>query len=71
MYPFGLYGVKPRALLRKKAAYDPHAFAAVFDTAVVRPEPAPHLAAYVPGSVVPNREQHLLADRFGSFATPL
>jgi hypothetical protein len=29
VYPFALYGVKSRTLLGHKAAYNPHAFAAV------------------------------------------
>jgi len=54
VYPLGLYDVKPRTLLRKKAAHDPHSSfaAALLDSAVVPSEPAPDLAAYVPGSVV-------------------
>ena len=35
MHPLRLYGVQPWALLRKKAAYDPHTFTALLDVAVV------------------------------------
>src|SRR5215211_2321579 len=69
--PFGFYGVQPRALLGQKAAYDPHSFAAAFDLAVVLAEPSSDLAAYVPGSVVPDEEQNLPAKSFKLFATPL
>jgi hypothetical protein len=71
VYPLGLYGVQPRALLRKKAAYDPHSsFAsALFDTAVVLAEPAPHLPACVPACVVPDQEQNLPASLWELLAT--
>src|SRR3712207_4110653 len=70
--PLGLYGVQPRTLLGRQAAYDPHSAAALFDLAVVSSEPASHLAAYVPAScVVPDQEQELLANRFELFATPI
>src|SRR5215207_11356407 len=66
VYPLGLYGVKPRTLLRKKATHDPHSgfAAALLDFSVVLSKPAPDLAAYVPGSVVPDQEHDLLADLF-------
>src|SRR5829696_6907092 len=68
--PLGLDGVQPRALLRQKAAHDPHPLSALLDAAVVGTEPAPDLAAYVPGSVVPDEQQDLLAGRSELFATP-
>ena len=71
MHPFGLDRVEPRALLGQKAAHDPHPSPALLDLSVVFPEPSSHLAAYVPGSVVPDENQHLLADGFEPLATPL
>ena len=35
VHPLRLDGVQPRTLLRKKTAYDPHSFAAVFNLAVM------------------------------------
>jgi hypothetical protein len=60
----GLYDFKPRALLGQKAGYDPHSFAAVFDTAVVGAEPASGLLGDVPGCVVPDEKEYLLAELF-------
>src|ERR671916_57665 len=68
--PLGLYGVKPRALLRKKTTHDPHALPALLDVAIVLPEPSPYLFGDVPRSVVPDEEQHLLADLFEFFQAP-
>src|SRR5215210_3743796 len=71
VYPFGLDGVQPRALLGQKAAYDPHPTATLFDLAVVLPKPAPHLFGNMPACVVPDENQNLLASRSELFATPL
>src|SRR5215208_3840012 len=68
--PSWLDVLKPRALLRKKATYDPHSAAALFDAAVVRTEPAPYLLGDVPGSVVPDEKENLLADGFESLGAP-
>src|SRR3954451_13322550 len=68
--PFGFDGVQPRALLGQQTAHDPHAFAALFDLAVMFSEPAPDLAAYVPGGIVPDEQQNLPAKSFEHFATP-
>src|SRR5215204_450097 len=70
VHPLGLYGVQPRALLRQKAAYDPHPFAALLDSAVMFSEPAPEFAAYVPAGVVPDEEQNLLANCFELLSAP-
>ena len=69
VYPFGLDGVQPRTLFRQKAAYDPHSAAALLNLTVMSSEPPSNLAAYVPGSVVPNENQHFLAGRFKVFAS--
>src|SRR5436305_171832 len=69
--PFGLYSIQPRTLLWQQAAYDPHSFAAPFDLAVVRNEPAPDLFGDVPACVLPDQEQYLLANSFELLATPL
>src|SRR3954452_12794364 len=72
MNPFGLYRVQPRALLGQQAAYDPHSSfaAALFDLAVMFPEPAPDLLGDMPACVLPDQKQDLLADRFELFAAP-
>src|ERR687897_2628575 len=71
--PLGLYGVQPRALLRKKTTHDPHPSfaAALLDAAVVSSEPAPDLPGDMPARVVPDEEQNLLADLFELLAAPL
>src|SRR5215207_5958921 len=63
MHPLGLYGVKPRAFGGQKAAYDPHPFydLALFYLPVVFLDPGSEFFAYVPGSVVPDQNPHLLA----------
>src|SRR5215204_360838 len=70
--PFGLYGVQPRTLLRKKAADDPHSgFAtALFDVAVVFPEPPSELFGDVPTGLVPYEEENLLSRRLEFLRTP-
>src|SRR5215208_4893238 len=70
VYPFGLYGIEPRALLRKKADNDPHSAPAVLEFSVVRSEPAPDLFGDVPARVVPDEKQHSLACRLELLATP-
>src|SRR5215204_6267525 len=50
--PLGLDGVKPRTLLRKKAADDPHPASALLDFAVVSSEPAPDLPGDVPAGAL-------------------
>src|SRR5215212_532005 len=70
VYPLGLYGVKPRTLLRKKAAYDPNSFAAVFDFPVLRSDPPTHLVAYVPACVVPDQNPYPLARSFEFVGAP-
>jgi hypothetical protein len=70
VHPFGLDGVQPRALLGQQATYDPHATAALFDTAVVRTEPAPHLFGDMPTGVVLDQKQDLFAESFEFLGTP-
>src|SRR5215208_143755 len=62
MNPLGLYsGVRPRAFGGQKAAYDPHPLhLALFDLPVVSLDPRTGFFAHVPGSVVPDRNPHLL-----------
>src|SRR5262245_62262460 len=59
--PLGLYSVRPRALRGQPAGDDAHARAGALDLAVVGADPRPHLRADVPGGVVPDEEQGLLA----------
>src|SRR5215210_2976124 len=68
--PLGLYGVEPRALDGQRARYYPNTPAAGFDLAVVGVDPAPHPTAFVPGSVVPDQKQGLLAHSLEPSATP-
>src|SRR5215210_7594401 len=70
VHPLGFYGVKPRTLLGKKAAHDPHSSSAVLDFPVMPPEPAPELFGDVPRGVVPDEHHNLLADLFELLATP-
>src|ERR687892_424794 len=71
MNPLRLYGVQPRAPLRKQAADDPHPFCALLDAAVVPPEPSPDLLGDVPTGVVPDEQQNLLAHLFELLQAPL
>ena len=59
--PGGFDGVEPGALDRQVAGDDPDAVAALLDLAVVVADPVAHLVADVPGGVVPDQEQRLLA----------
>lgn len=70
MNPLGLYGIEPRALLRKQADDNPHSTSALFDLPVVSSEPAPDLPGDVPASVVPDEQQNLLPSRFELLQAP-
>src|SRR5215212_1775073 len=69
--PFGLDRVKPRALLRKQAAHYAHSPAALFDSSVMLLDPALYLFGSVPGGIVPDQKQSLLAHRDELLAAPL
>jgi hypothetical protein len=69
--PFGLYGVEPRTLLGQKATHNPHPLAALLNPAVVFAEPASDLPGGVPTGVVPDENQHFLADLFELLQAPL
>src|SRR5215210_463554 len=71
VYPLGFYDVKPRTLFGQKAAYDPHPASALLEFSVVRSEPAPDLFGDMPRGVVPDENQHLLAESFELFKAPL
>src|SRR5215210_5943143 len=72
MNPFGLHGVKPRALLGQQTSDDPHPFLlALFQSPVAPTDPAANLAAYVPTGVVPDQHQHSLAQSLKLLAAPL
>jgi hypothetical protein len=58
--PLRLYCVEPRALGGQQARHYPDPMAAGFDLAVVGGDPAPHLSAFVPRGVVPDKKQNLL-----------
>src|SRR5262249_18014560 len=60
MHPLRLDGVQPRALARQLAYQDPHA-AFTLGPAVVFLDPAPHPRADMPGGIVPDQQQRLLA----------
>src|SRR5215208_7913927 len=68
VYPFGLYGIEPRALLRKKADNDPHSAPAVLEFSVVRSEPAPDLFGDVPARVVLKMRSSILLPAASSFS---
>src|SRR5947209_8338305 len=70
MNPFGLYRIQPWALLRQKAAYDPHSRATLFDLAVMFAEPTPYLLGDMPACVVPDENQNLLTNRFELLRAP-
>src|SRR5215210_6973156 len=70
VYPFGLYGVKPRTLGGQEAGNYPYSTAVFFDMAVVGADPASHLWAFMPACVVPDQEQSLLASPLELVATP-
>src|SRR5215212_4686531 len=73
MNPLGLHRIEPRALLGQQATDDPLPFydLAPFQCPVAPTDPAANLPAYVPGSVVPDQHQHLLADGLKLQAAPL
>jgi hypothetical protein len=72
MNPLGLYRIEPRALGRQQAGHYAHpSFATtVFDSAVVGGDPASHLSAFVPGGIVPDKKQGLLASLPKPVAAP-
>ena len=72
VYPFGLDGVQPRTLLRKKATHDPYSSfaAALFDFSVVPSEPLSDLPGDMPTGVIPGEKQDSLASRFEPLAIP-
>src|SRR5687767_15154193 len=62
MYPLGLHGVEPGTFGGQITAYDPHPFEhALLDLVVVFFDPGSDFFAYVPGSIVPDQNLHLLA----------
>src|SRR5829696_8277102 len=68
--PLRFYALKPRALLGQKARNDPYPAASVFDLAVVGGDPISNELALVPGGVVPDEKQGLLAKSFEPLAVP-
>src|SRR5437764_2939892 len=70
VYPFGLDGVQPRTLFRKKAAHDPYSASALFDFSVVPSEPPSGLPGDMPAGVIPDEKQDSLTSRFEPLATP-
>jgi hypothetical protein len=61
--PLGLYSIEPGTLGRQKAGNYPYSSFAtiIFDLAVVGGNPASHVVAFMPGGVVPDQKQGLLA----------
>jgi hypothetical protein len=68
--PAGFDGVKPGALAGQVAGDDADAVAVLFDLAVVVADPVADLVAAVPGGVVPDQEQGLLAGGVELAAAP-
>src|SRR5215208_8446725 len=75
VHPLRFYGVKPRTLLGQEAHHDAYSTAAVFDLLVVSCNPTTHELALVPGGIVPDKKQSLLAKilakSFEPLATPI
>src|SRR3712207_3787485 len=69
--PFGLDRVEPRALLGQQTSDDPHSMTTLFDSSVVRTDPAPELTAYVPVGVVRDQHPHPFAELFELPGAPL
>src|SRR4051794_17951755 len=59
--PLGLDGFEPGARDRQQASDDPDAAAALVDAAIVGANPDSYRPADVPGRIVPNQRQRLLA----------
>src|SRR5512132_2676596 len=70
MNPLRLDGIEPRTLGGQQRWHYPDPSAAGFDTAVVGADPAPHLSAFVPRGVVPNKKQDLVAPPLEPVAAP-
>src|SRR5262245_20975711 len=70
MDPFGLDGVEPRRLDRQVAGDDPYPGAGQLDLAVVAADPGPDLVTDMPGGVVPDQQQCLLAEGLEFGAAP-
>src|SRR3712207_6474800 len=72
MNPLGLHRIEPRTLLGQQTSGDSHPFLlTLFESPVVRTDPAPDLPAYVPAGVIPDQNQPLLAELFEPVAAPL
>ena len=67
----GFDGVEPGALDRQVAGDDPNTDAALLDLAVVVTDPVAHQVADVPGGIVPDQEQGVLAVRMEFAAAPV
>ncbi len=70
MNPLRLDGIEPWALGGQQTRHYPDPMAAGFDLAVVGGDPASHLMAFMPGGVVPDKKQSLLAPLLEPVATP-
>src|SRR5829696_9680244 len=68
--PLRLYCVEPRALGGQQTRHYPEPMAAGFDLAVVSGDPASHLMAFMPGGIVPDKKQSLLAPLVEPVAAP-
>src|SRR5215211_795699 len=72
MNPLGLHRIEPRTLLGQQTTDDPHPFLlALFQSPVVRSDPATYLPAYVPACVVPDQYPHSVAQSLKLLAAPL
>src|SRR5688500_10915367 len=70
--PLRLYGIEPRALRRQQAGHYPYSTfaAAAFDSAIVGGDPVSDQSRLVPGCVLPDKKQSLLAGRRKLLAAP-
>ena len=69
--PLRFDGVKPRALGRQIAADYSHSLALLLDLDVVRSDPASHLLANVPRSIVPRHQEGRLAPLCQTLTSPV
>src|SRR4051794_35736257 len=69
--PGGFDGVEPGALNWQVAGDDPNTDAALLDLAAVVTDPVTHQLADVPGGIVPDQEQGVLAGRLEFAAAPV
>src|SRR5262245_19989407 len=56
MHPLGLNRIQPGTFTRQPAGDDAYPLTGLLDTAIVLPQPRPHLVANVPRGVIPDQQ---------------